>query len=55
MVSLSSRAIDIQEVHMKKGIILALVLCVLATGIVYAGKVSISAQITPYSLQLSLK
>ena len=37
---------------MKKGIILALVLCVLATGIVYAGKVSISAQITPYSLQI---
>ena len=37
---------------MKKGIILALVLCVLATGIVYAGKLSISAQITPYSLQI---
>ena len=37
---------------MKKRTILTLLLCIMAMGIVFAGKVNISAQVSPFSVQV---
>ena len=37
---------------MKKRTILILLLCIMAMGIVFAGKVNISAQVSPFSVQV---